>query len=92
MPQRSSYTQGTPNWVDLQTTDADAAKAFYSTLFGWTYDEEAMEAGGTYSIAKVGGDLVAAIVAQSAEMRAAGAPPAWNTYLAVDDVDDATAR
>ena len=25
-------------------------------------------------------------------MRAAGAPPSWNTYLAVDDVDAATAK
>ena len=92
MPQRSSYTQGTPNWVDLQTTDADAAKAFYSTLFGWTYDDMPMDAGGTYSIAKLDGDLVAAIASQSAELRAAGAPPAWNTYIAVDDVDAATAK
>ena len=34
MPPRSSYTEGTPNWVDLQTTDVDAAKAFYTALFG----------------------------------------------------------
>lgn len=29
IPPRSSYTKGTPNWVDLQTTDVDEAKAFY---------------------------------------------------------------
>src|SRR5208282_6903023 len=29
---------------------------------------------------------------QSAELAAAGAPPMWNTYLAVDSVDDAVAR
>ena len=40
MPERTSYTQGTPNWVDLQTTDQDAAKAFYAGLFGWTYDDQ----------------------------------------------------
>jgi uncharacterized protein (TIGR03086 family) len=28
----------------------------------------------------------------AAEMAAAGAPPMWNTYLAVDSVDDATAK
>ncbi len=27
MPVRTSYAQGTPNWVDLQTTDQGAAKA-----------------------------------------------------------------
>ena len=30
MPARTSYAEGTPNWVDLQTSDQDAAKAFYS--------------------------------------------------------------
>ena len=92
MPQRSSYTEGTPNWVDLQTTDADAAKAFYSTLFGWAYDDMPMASGGVYSMATVEGDMVAAITAQSPEMQAAGAPAAWNTYLAVDDVDAAAAK
>ena len=92
MPQRSSYTEGTPNWVDLQSTDAPAAKAFYSTLFGWTYDERPMDSGGIYSIAKVDGDVVAAIAEQSAQLRETGAPPMWNTYLAVDDVDSATAK
>ncbi len=32
MPQITQYAQGTPNWVDLQTTDQSAAKAFYATL------------------------------------------------------------
>ena len=36
MPTRDSYAQGTPNWVDLQTTDQTAAKAFYGGLFGWS--------------------------------------------------------
>lgn len=35
MPKRSEYRQGTPNWVDLQTTDQSAAKKFYTSLFGW---------------------------------------------------------
>ncbi len=39
MPKRTSYAQGTPNWVDLQTTDPEAAKAFYSGLFGWRFDD-----------------------------------------------------
>ena len=30
VPQRSSYTEGTLAWVDLQTTDVNAAKGFYA--------------------------------------------------------------
>jgi uncharacterized protein len=92
MPTRTSYTQGTPNWVDIQTTDQDAAKAFYAGLFGWTYDDQPMPQGPVYSMAMLGGHLVAAIAPQSPELAAAGAPPMWNTYLAVDSVDDAAGR
>jgi predicted enzyme related to lactoylglutathione lyase len=92
MPTRTSYAQGTPNWVDLQTSDQDAAKAFYSGLFGWTYDDQPMPQGPVYSMAMLNGHPVAAIAPQTPEMVAAGAPPMWNTYLAVDSVDEATAK
>ena len=95
MSVRSSYAQGTPNWVDLQTTDQPAAKAFYTGLFGWDYDDQPMSEASdapVYSMAKLGGQYVAAIAPQSPDLAAAGAPPTWNTYLAVDSVDDAAAR
>lgn len=92
MPEVTSYAQGTPNWVDLQTTDQDAAKSFYAALFGWTFDDYPMPEGGAYSMAKLGGHDVAAISGQSPEMVAAGAPPMWNTYLAVDSADEAAAK
>jgi uncharacterized protein len=34
MPTKTEYVQGTPNWVDLQTTDQSAAKEFYASLLG----------------------------------------------------------
>jgi uncharacterized protein len=92
MPARDSYAQGTPNWVDLQTTDQAAAKAFYAKVFGWGYDDQPMDEGAVYSIAQLGGARVAAIAPQSPELRAAGAPPMWNTYLAVDSVDEVAAK
>ena len=92
MPARTSYAQGTPNWVDLQTTDQGAAKAFYAGLFGWTYDDQPMGEGAVYSMALLGSDPVAAIAPQSPELKAAGAPSMWNTYIAVDSVDDVTAK
>ena len=75
MPVRTAYTQGTPNWVDLQTSDQDAAKAFYAGLFGWSYDDQPMPQGPVYSMAMLGSQQVAAIASQSPEMAAAGAPP-----------------
>jgi hypothetical protein len=92
MSERTSYTQGTPNWADLQAPDQDAAKAFYSGLFGWTYDDQPMPDGPVYSMAMLGEHAVAAIAPQPPEMAAAGSPPMWNTYLAVDSVDDTVAK
>jgi uncharacterized protein len=95
MPVRSSYAQGTPNWVDLQTTDQPAAKTFYTALFGWGYDDQPMSEASDapmYSMARLGGQYVAAIAPQSPDLAEAGAPPMWNTYIAVDSVDDAAAK
>ena len=88
MPTRTDYTPGTPNWVDLQTTDTDAAKKFYGDLLGWTYDDQPIdEANGVYySMAKLNGHDVGAI-APLGEQAAAGVPPHWNSYVSVADVD-----
>jgi uncharacterized protein len=90
MPKQTSYTQGTPCWVDLQTSDQAAAKAFYAGLFGWTYDDQPMDENTVYSMGQIEGDSVAAIAPQNPAM--AGAPPTWNTYIAVDSVDDSAAK
>ena len=91
MPQRTSYRQGTPNWVDLQTTDLDGAQSFYAELFGWSYDEQVID-GDRYCMAVIGDGVAAALAPQSPHQRAAGVPPIWNTFIAVDDVDTATSR
>ena len=88
MPTRTQYAQGTPNWVDLQTTDQSAAKQFYASLFGWGYDDNPMPQGGVYSMATAHGETVAAIAPLPPGAPEA-MPPMWNTYIAVDDVDAA---
>ncbi|MEV0947208.1 VOC family protein [Rhodococcus sp. NPDC049939] len=88
MPIKSEYAQGTPNWVDVQTTDQAAAKTFYSELLGWEYDDQPMPDGPVYSMATVRGENVAAIAPQSPNAANAGVPAMWNTYIAVDNVDD----
>lgn len=85
MPKRTEYAQGTPNWVDLQTTDQAGAKQFYASLFGWEYDDLPMP-GAVYSMATVSGETVAAIAPMPPGVPE-GRPPMWNTYIAVDDVD-----
>src|ERR1700756_569448 len=91
MPKLSQYAQGTPNWVDLQTTDQSAAKQFYASLLGWSYDDNPMPQGGVYSMGLLNGETVAAI-APMPPGAPEGRPPMWNTYIAVDDVDEALGK
>ncbi|MDT5292738.1 MAG: uncharacterized protein QOF88_7627 [Mycobacterium sp.] len=86
MPKKTEYEQGTPNWVDLQTTDQPAAKEFYASLLGWSFDDQPMPQGGVYSMAMLSGETVAAL-APMPPGAPKGMPPMWNTYIAVRDVD-----
>ncbi|HEX2246386.1 MAG TPA: VOC family protein, partial [Arthrobacter sp.] len=81
------FPQGAPAWVDLQSPDPEASKAFYSALFGWQYTDSTSSAQGSYATATVGGIPVAGIAGQTPEAVEAGVPTVWNTYFAVDDLD-----
>src|SRR5829696_4744433 len=76
MGERTSYTPGTFSWAELVTSDADAAKAFYTSLLGWEYDDQPISEGQTYSMALRDGDQ----------------PPHWNCYVTVTSADEATAK
>ncbi|HVV13408.1 VOC family protein [Amycolatopsis sp.] len=81
---KAEYEPGTPCWVDLMTTDVEASAGFYRELFGWNVVDQGAEFGG-YRICDLGGKPVAGIGAAQA-----GMPPAWLTYVAVQDADVAT--
>lgn len=89
---RTQYTPGTFSWTDLSTTDQEAAKAFYTGLFGWEVTDMPAGEGVTYSMASIDGKNVAAISPQPEQQRDAGAPPAWNSYITVEDADATLAR
>lgn len=39
MAETDKHKPGAFSWVELTTTDQNAAKAFYTSLFGWTLQE-----------------------------------------------------
>ena len=92
MPKVESYAQGTPSWVDLSTSDQEAAKGFYSSLFGWEYEDNDAGNGMIYSMAQIGGSPAGAIAPQQPEEAQQGIPPHWNVYITVDDVDAVAER
>lgn len=92
MPMRTGYAHGVPSWVDLGTSDVEGAKRFYGAVFGWEADDRPTDQGVPYTMFTKGGKTVAGMGPIPPDQAAAGMPPMWNTYLNVDNVDDAIAK
>ena len=72
------------SWNELMTDDIDAAKAFYSEVFGWSIEDVPMP-GMTYSLVKIDDREIGGMMTMPPE--AEGLPPRWGVYVTVDDVD-----
>lgn len=81
---------GQIGWVDLATTDVEAARAFYEGLFGWRSRVMPTDVGVDYTMFTSDGRTVAGMAPQPPGMPA-GTPSTWNAYVMVDDVDAACA-
>jgi predicted enzyme related to lactoylglutathione lyase len=82
---------GTLVWNELMTRDYEGAKAFYGTIFGYTYDE--IGEGFSYSTVKRAGDRE--VVAGMGELDnglPAEVSASWVTYFLVEDVDASAAK
>src|ERR1700722_13611000 len=92
MPQIDKHAPGTFCWVELATTDQDAAKHFYGALFGWSIVDYPMGPADFYTMFRLGGRDAAAGYTMREVERARGVPPHWNLYVAVEDADASAAR
>ncbi|MEW6019945.1 MAG: VOC family protein [Pseudomonadota bacterium] len=79
------------SWNELLTTDVQAARDFYTKLFGWEAEVVPSEMG-DYIIFKVGEEQVGGLAELPPQAREMGAPPYWGAYVSVDDVDAVTAK
>lgn len=91
MPVIASHNPGSFCWFELGTTDQDAAKAFYGSLFGWSADDLPMGPDGYYTMFKLDGQVVAAGYTVGGQM-APNVPPHWALYVAVQSADQAAAQ
>ena len=78
---------GALSWNELNTRTADEAKAFYSSVFGWTSEtgESPMM---TYTQWYLGGRVVGGMLHMGPQIPAE-VPAHWLVYFAVDDTDAA---
>ena len=71
--------------VELNTTDFNRARDFYSKLFDWQLQDVPMP-GGTYTLIGVGNGTGGGMMAHPVP----GAPSTWMAYVQVDDIKAAT--
>jgi uncharacterized protein len=78
-------------WYELVTTDAEAAKAFYTSVMGWgAWDASAP--GRPYVLFTADNVAVGGLMSLPQDARDMGVAPTWIGYVGVDDVDASAER
>jgi len=88
MQEIPDYKPGTFCWVELGTTDSEAAKSFYTQLFGWDHVDNPMGPDGVYTLLKLDGKDVGGLYKMMPDMLAQGIPPHWLSYIYVSNADE----
>jgi uncharacterized protein len=88
----TAYPDDLFNWIDLTTTDAAGAKAFYKGLFGWEGRDVPVDEHYSYTMMEIDGKSVAGLGPMPPEMQAQGIPSYWTSYVKHSDVDGVAAK
>jgi predicted enzyme related to lactoylglutathione lyase len=92
MPTTERHNPGAFCWIELATTNQEAAKAFYSSLFGWGAVDSPMGPDMVYTMFNLGGRGVGGGFTLMPDMIAHGVPPHWMLYVQAESADDAVAK
>jgi predicted enzyme related to lactoylglutathione lyase len=84
------FPHGTFCWNELVTRDRAGAAKFYTDLLGWQAVDSGMP-GVPYTIFKVGEKQVGGLMDMPPDVPKE-VPAHWMAYIAVNDIDSATAR
>ncbi|MBO6639472.1 MAG: VOC family protein [Roseitalea sp.] len=77
---------GLVHWNELNTHDSQAARDFYGTTLGWTFEPMDMPDGSKYWLIRSGDAMVGGIF-EMVHPAFDGIPEHWFTHFAVDDLD-----
>ena len=88
MPNMSQHAFGRYCWIDLATTDPEAAQSFYGALMGWEFDNMLNEGELIYSMIQLDGKHVAGMGQLQPPQLEAGMPPTWSSYVCVEDAGE----
>ncbi len=76
-------------WIELATSDQATAKAFYTSLFGWSAEDSPMGHGGYYTMFRYNGKDVGGGYTLMPDQIAMQVPPNWLVYVGVESADAA---
>jgi predicted enzyme related to lactoylglutathione lyase len=92
MPTIDKHAPGDFCWIELATTDQNAAIAFYSKLFGWSANNMPIGTEEFYTIFRLEGRDAAAGYTLRSDQSDRRVPSHWNLYVAVENADACAAR
>lgn len=92
MQETVEHAPGSFCWLELGTSDAEAAKNFYTELFGWSAFEVPDPSAGGYTLFQIDGKDVAGLYQLRDEQKAQGIPPHWLTYIATENANETSAK
>jgi uncharacterized protein len=84
MPERDLAPVGAPCWIDIFTSDPEAARSFYGELFGWTSEEPNPEMGGYFNFSKDGVVVAGGMHNDGTHQT----PDRWSVWLHVEDAKE----
>jgi predicted enzyme related to lactoylglutathione lyase len=88
MTHAATVELNTPGWFDLATSDPEAARAFYTQLFGWTAEVVPDPQAGGYGFFRLGGRMVGGV----GPLMNQSQPTSWSAYVLVADAAEAISR
>src|SRR5579863_9795621 len=84
MAEIDKHKPGAFSWIELSTTDQNAAKTFYTSLFGWTFQDFPMGPDDSYTMFSLKGRTPAAAYTMRRDEQQMHVPPHWNLYISVE--------
>lgn len=91
-PALKQHPEGAPCWFELGTSDQNAAKQFYTKLFGWTFKDSPLPDGSVYTTFLTDEGSVGSTYTLMPDMIAQGIPPHWMVYFNTATIDEMAAN
>jgi uncharacterized protein len=92
MPIVEKHVPGSFSWIELGTTDQNAAKTFYTSLLDWEFNDFPMGPAEVYTMFAFQGRPSGAAYTMRGPELEMHVPPHWTLYVEVASADDSAKR